>query len=70
MATIRFDKDHRLEVNESAADIRQAIIGCGAVFNPLIEVTKTGTEERLWVNGSQIREISDKAEPSKQAHFR
>lgn len=57
---IRFDKEHKLEVSESASEIRQAIIACGSVFVPLVCVTRMD-EQRVWVNGASIRELEERS---------
>ncbi len=57
---ICFDKEHKLEVSESASEIRQAIIACGSVFVPLVCVTRMD-EQKVWVNGASVRELEERS---------
>lgn len=65
MAVIHFDKEHRIDVVQSASEIQRAVMGQGQAPAPVISLTKTGTEEPILVVASQIRTISEpgRAEP-------
>jgi hypothetical protein len=60
MAIILFDKDHLIQVNETADQIRAAIRG--ASTEPIIQLARasSGSNDPIWINLQLIRVIEDR----------
>ena len=59
MAIIRFDKEHKIHVEESVREIHDKIGGAGAAYTPLIQVRLAGDETFSTVNAHAIRTVTD-----------
>lgn len=57
-ATIRLDKEHKVEVEETRSEIVSAITALGAPRVPLVELTRADGS-RVSINADRIRTISD-----------
>ena len=59
MAMIRFDKDHKIAVEETVQEVHDKIIGAGAAYTPLIQVRLGSEESFSAINAHTIRAVTE-----------
>jgi hypothetical protein len=59
VAVIRFDKEHKVYVQESVQEIHEKIIGAGAAYTPLIQVRVEGEEGFSTINAHLVRTVTE-----------
>ncbi len=58
MAMIRFDEAHKMQVEQSVQEVHDKILGAGAAYTPIIQVSMKGYEGWVSINAHQIRAIT------------
>ena len=59
MAVIRFDKEHKMGVEESVREVHDKIVSAGAAYTPLIQVRVVGDDDFSTINAHTIRAITE-----------